>query len=98
MTDAIFNPEVHCDVCKGNGLIGQGDQPWLRQGTLEVCKTCSGTGTALIDNTIGEPTVEGLVDNTIGEPAVEGLVTEDQPVIEDESKKNEEVGESSLEV
>lgn len=33
-----------CDNCNGEGIVGQGESPWLKQGHLEVCKKCTGTG------------------------------------------------------
>jgi len=33
-----------CDNCKGEGLVGQGDRPWAKEGRIETCKVCSGTG------------------------------------------------------
>lgn len=36
--------ENKCENCHGEGLVGQGEQPWLRQGRTETCKKCGGTG------------------------------------------------------
>ena len=33
-----------CPNCAGDGLVGQGEQPWLRQGHIVKCAQCSGTG------------------------------------------------------
>lgn len=33
-----------CKNCTGEGIVGMGDQPWLRQGHLHTCEVCGGTG------------------------------------------------------
>lgn len=33
-----------CENCVGEGLVGQGPEPWLRQGHIETCPVCLGTG------------------------------------------------------
>lgn len=33
-----------CTNCNGEGLVGQGDQPWLKQGHIQTCGKCDGTG------------------------------------------------------
>jgi DnaJ-class molecular chaperone len=33
-----------CKKCLGEGLIGAGDQPHLRQGKISTCLDCAGTG------------------------------------------------------
>lgn len=33
-----------CKKCHGDGLIGAGDQPWLKHGTVSTCDACNGTG------------------------------------------------------
>lgn len=33
-----------CTTCRGGGLIGSGDQPWLKLGAVVTCKECGGTG------------------------------------------------------
>lgn len=35
---------ITCEKCKGEGLIGQGPNPHLREGRTEVCPDCNGTG------------------------------------------------------
>lgn len=35
---------MECEKCKGKGLVGNGDQPWLLQGHVITCPVCSGTG------------------------------------------------------
>ncbi len=33
-----------CKNCNGEGIVGNGDQPWLKQGHLHTCEVCAGTG------------------------------------------------------
>ncbi|MES2216633.1 MAG: hypothetical protein V4481_05060 [Patescibacteria group bacterium] len=33
-----------CTNCHGEGLVGAGDKPWLKQGPIGTCKPCSGSG------------------------------------------------------
>lgn len=33
-----------CDVCKGDGLVGVGENPHLKEGPVSTCVPCSGTG------------------------------------------------------
>ncbi len=33
-----------CDKCNGDGLIGNGPNPHLKQGRIGTCDQCSGTG------------------------------------------------------
>lgn len=35
---------TNCENCHGEGLVGQGEKPWLRQGHIDTCKICNGTG------------------------------------------------------
>ena len=35
---------IECSNCKGGGLVGTGEQPWLRLGHLSTCTKCLGTG------------------------------------------------------
>ncbi len=35
---------MECDNCKGKGLVGNGETPWMMQGAIETCKACTGTG------------------------------------------------------
>lgn len=35
---------INCENCHGEGLVGQGEKPWLRQGHIDTCKICNGTG------------------------------------------------------
>lgn len=41
--------ENKCANCHGDGIVGQGEQPWLKQGHTETCKVCNGTGKAEAD-------------------------------------------------
>lgn len=45
-----------CDNCNGEGIVGQGESPWLKQGHLETCKLCTGTGKI---ETADQPAGEG---------------------------------------
>ena len=40
-----------CPNCDGNGLVGQGPSPWLRQGHITTCPVCTGTGILNEDGT-----------------------------------------------
>ena len=62
---------TNCENCKGDGLVGAGEQPWLRQGRLERCTKCGGTGkvedgaqdTAQVETPAGENrTTDGAED------------------------------------
>ncbi|MES2216688.1 MAG: hypothetical protein V4481_05345 [Patescibacteria group bacterium] len=44
-----------CQNCRGEGLVGAGDQPWLKQGPLGTCKPCSGSG-KISDEVVPEAT------------------------------------------
>ena len=33
-----------CSTCHGEGLVGTGDQPWLKLGDVRTCAECAGTG------------------------------------------------------
>lgn len=33
-----------CQKCAGDGLIGNGPSPWLREGHVTTCDKCGGTG------------------------------------------------------
>ena len=35
---------VTCDLCRGDGLIGNGPEPHLKQGEVITCPKCKGTG------------------------------------------------------
>src|ERR1035437_1580611 len=38
------NMTTQCDICKGEGLVGAGPEPHLKQGEISTCTNCSGTG------------------------------------------------------
>ncbi len=46
-----------CNKCKGEGLIGVGENPHLKEGPISTCDTCSGTGKA-DENAIAPSTPE----------------------------------------
>lgn len=42
-----------CQKCQGDGLVGQGDSPWKKEGKVTTCPDCSGTG-RLPESEMGE--------------------------------------------
>ena len=48
--------QTKCTNCNGEGIVGNGDKPWLKEGALSTCPVCKGTGT-LIDETQDMPEV-----------------------------------------
>ena len=35
---------ITCENCKGDGIVGVGTEPWLKNGDNSTCKVCTGTG------------------------------------------------------
>lgn len=33
-----------CSNCNGEGIVGSGEKPWLKEGHLHTCDVCKGTG------------------------------------------------------
>lgn len=68
---------ITCDKCRGGGLIGAGDQPWLKNGAVSTCDKCTGTGQ--VDesaNTVSETPVEApveapVVDESANAPGIQ---------------------------
>ena len=54
---------TECEKCRGDGLVGAGEQPWLKQGAISTCPECSGKGQ------LADVTPEVPVEST--EPAPE---------------------------
>jgi|GEM_PF-2959147 len=56
----------NCETCAGEGLVGSGAFPILRQGSVTTCNNCEGTGKVIP----AEPTEEPLniVDDTVEVP------------------------------
>lgn len=55
-----------CPVCRGEGIIGVGDQPHLRQGPLSTCPNCGGTGKVESVEVVVAPTVETQTPSSSG--------------------------------
>lgn len=61
-----------CTNCNGEGLVGQGDNPALKQGRIDTCSVCNGTGK------VGEPDVQPEAPAVPQEP--EATPPQDTPV------------------
>src|ERR1035437_9767380 len=59
------NMTTQCDICKGEGLVGAGPEPHLKQGEISTCTNCSGTGQ------VGEVTATAPVDTTSEQTATD---------------------------
>lgn len=46
--------DTTCKNCRGEGLVGSGEQPWLRIGHVKTCPECSGTGKIQTENAAAE--------------------------------------------
>lgn len=47
-----------CKNCNGDGQVGNGDKPWLKQGHLHTCEKCQGTGKVPVVETEPEAPAE----------------------------------------
>lgn len=71
-----------CSNCHGQGLVGQGDSPWLLEGAKETCKMCSGTGKFEDASPVNEsadtpaPEETGTIPGTTADTAIESAVSE----------------------
>lgn len=74
-----------CGVCKGEGLVGVGENPHLKEGNISTCSACAGTG-KLVSSEI---TASTLVDS-IGEVSASVTNPEVEP------KKNAELEPESV--
>lgn len=70
-----------CTNCNGNGLVGNGDKPWLMQGSIKTCPVCTGTGKVNEDGTAylnkeqaATPQEEAPVDNSATSEPTGGIV------------------------
>ncbi len=59
-----------CDNCKGDGIVGVGENPHLKEGPQSTCPVCTGTGKVASVETPIEPTgnTEGPATNPEVEP------------------------------
>lgn len=65
---------IPCKNCNGEGLVGQGPEPWLKHGKIVTCPKCAGTGKVADESvngdetspaaTTGEQKPEATVDNS----------------------------------
>ena len=74
---------VTCDLCRGDGLIGNGPEPHLKQGEVITCPKCKGTGKIPTGPVQNEPEVvapaQTAEEEKKSEP-VEEIPQVDQPV------------------
>ena len=66
-----------CDKCKGDGLIGVGENPHLKAGPVSTCDVCSGTGK--IDGAEVVPDAPAPEEPKKNEDSSEGSSTDSQP-------------------
>lgn len=61
-----------CTNCNGEGLVGSGEKPWMKQGKIVTCPECSGTGQMPEAVSVSTPEPEPTpVDNTeVAEPEI----------------------------
>lgn len=52
-----------CKNCLGDGIVGVGDKPWLKEGPQSTCTVCSGTGQ------VEDGSVESVPETPAEEPA-----------------------------
>lgn len=73
---------TQCTNCAGGGLVGVGEQPWLRQGPISTCPNCAGTGILVDSETLraSEPVPLSNLQGT----STDGIPPDDEP------KKNEQ--------
>ncbi len=91
---------TRCENCHGEGLVGAGDQPWLRQGPVTTCSPCGGTGK--VDEEIVKEASQDVIDGATTPEDTTDLPTSGstdeqtdvEPVAptEEDSKKNENTG------
>jgi len=61
---------IECPVCRGQGLVGSGENPHLLEGLKKTCENCNGTG-KVADGTFATP---GFVPEPVAEVPVESNV------------------------
>lgn len=71
---------MECKNCLGDGIVGAGDQPWLKQGAQSTCAVCGGTG-KIAEEVATEPVVEAPAEE-VGEVPAEPSV--DNPAVDAE--------------
>jgi hypothetical protein len=49
---------VTCDLCRGDGLVGNGPEPHMKQGEVKTCPKCKGTGKIPTGTVQEEPKVD----------------------------------------
>lgn len=72
-----MNITANCPVCKGEGLIGAGDMPWLRQGPISTCGNCGGSGK-----------VEDIAPEVVAEAPTEPTPEPEAPTEETQTPSN----------
>lgn len=74
-----------CGVCKGEGLVGVGENPHLKEGNISTCSACAGTGKSVSSEVTASTPVE---------PTGDSSVAATNPEVE--PKKNEELEPESV--
>lgn len=80
-----------CEKCKGDGIVGQGDKPWLKEGFNETCKECVGTGKTGTDDEqeVAPEDTTGPVEPTEGTVNAPDTTEDTTAPVTDEPKKND---------
>lgn len=82
-----------CKKCVGDGLIGAGEFPHLKQGRVETCDMCGGTGKTASEVPVEEAPVEATPEAEVVETVVESEVPEVTEALTEEKKSEDsEVG------
>jgi DnaJ-class molecular chaperone len=79
-----------CKNCNGDGIVGNGPSPWLKEGAVHGCEVCSGTGQVASGETV--PVPEEATPPQDGEEKKDEPVADVPPVddgVKDESTSTE---------
>lgn len=86
---------MQCDNCKGEGLVGSGDKPWLKEGAIVTCPICTGVGELSPEESLPIKILTGneIVDNS---ETSEGTLADDSQ--EPEGKIPGELADPNIEI
>ena len=86
---------TQCPKCLGDGLIGNGDNPHLKEGRIVTCPDCNGTGLVpeeVVENVVSAEPVNTPVDETVDNAIL------DNGSLDDSSSGGEVLSEESVPV
>lgn len=63
-----------CPNCDGDGIVGSGETPHLKQGHIVTCTVCQGTGSVPVNSTAQEAPVDNTPEAKVKRGGILGML------------------------